>query len=830
MRRAVRGCAQAARLSEIVALAEWGRTVPPVSPTISWTAPLPTMTNVLVFLFLRLTLRSFDDARQTSLQQQVRLTHHVRNTKIVISEVGLNHGFIPWRACEHSSTGMMSPPTWIQSVLLSQNGTDTWSANSGLVTGVTGSQASIHGMGDRLCGHDGQRPIAVDAFGGRQPARMRPPMRSSIACLRCRKSKIKCENDSGSSPCEGCIKTGQQCIFQPPEGNPPLSKRNESPAVAQKDREGGSDRKRLKRIDEIAKSDAQKGTTYAKEVLSAQFLTEDMWDQLLDLYKLHFAEKLGRRLRSPSTTDVSPEFNLVLLGVLALTARFHVDLVKYLAPITNNQPGNVQSRPMQTQVDPSTASDYYAEILSMALGPIPTTASVERVQAMLMLGLYQWGQTRPETGVLGAWISIGGAIRLAQFLKLGLVDEPNESASARAGQDPSQVSHWIVEREVMRRTMFGCFVMDRMLACGKGRVTMIQREELCVQLPCSEEKFDLAIEAKTRMLPPRGCEQDERRGINDDSVLSRFICLVDIWADISRKSSNEPEGFWNESAEHVFRAAKDISALIEMCERKNCLPQSTLVLFGIWTAAFVGLYAHHFPQMDEKQHMGGEQILRNPNPLISLVDLRGAAAVAYSTLDKMSTSLKMASTYMSILLQRHRMPTKRVRESGSCRSLDDEMQGPRLGDIGANNSVDSERRQVNTTHHAPIVEAESQGAIFASETTSSFILINHTNNLILPAQAIHSVGVDGTPSEPWRYSDRPQAHLLQSPAQGADAPGSGRPSQAGVQDNKSMFTAPLTEDELRAHENQRIPWDVDTLMCGDYGVPRGHVRPQNTSE
>ncbi|KAH7031314.1 LOW QUALITY PROTEIN: uncharacterized protein B0I36DRAFT_374284 [Microdochium trichocladiopsis] len=781
---------------------------------------------------------------------------------------------------------------------------------------------------------------------------MRPPMRSSIACLRCRKSKIKCENNGGSSPCDGCIKTGKQCIFQPPEGNPPPPKRNEPPVVAKTDREGGSDRKRLKRIDEIAKSDGQKGTTYAEEVLSAPFLTEDVWDQVLDLYKLHFApelpflhlptmkEKLGRRFRSPGPTDVSPEFNLVLLGVLALTARFHVDLVKYLAHITNNQPGNVRSRPMQTQVDPSTASDYYAEILSMALGPIPKTASVERVQAMLMLGLYEWGQTRPKPGGLGAWMSIGGAIRLAQFLKLGLVDEPTESANARAGQDPSQESHLILEREVMRRTMFGCFVLDRMLACGKGRVTMIQREDLCIQLPCSEDKFDLAIEVNTGMLPSRGFEQDERREINDDSVLSRFIRLVDIWGDISRYSSDGgrltekhppwdsrttfyklnqrlqqfdaslpgtfkfsesnyrrhenhqassayillhvlrcislimlhreyipfvpirckgpegprdeptfprkeyewPQGFWNESAEHVFRAAKDIVELIEICERKNRLPQSTLVLFGIWTAAFVGLYAHHFPQMDEKQHMRGEQILRKTDSSIPMVYQHGPTAVAYNTLDKMSTWLKMASTYVSILLQmekyfvdikqefyRHeeqnrtdltetaRIATKRVRDGGSGGGLEEyELLRPQLKDFGALNPADSDRSRAN---RASSMGADSQGPIC-------------TPNLILPNPAEPGGVTNSAPSEAhpevWRYSDGSQARILQSPTHGGEMPGSGTAGQVGLHVNESMFADALTTDQLHAHENQRMHWDVDAWLCGDLGDLPGHFWPQNT--
>ncbi|KAJ1333336.1 DNA binding [Microdochium nivale] len=816
--------------------------------------------------------------------------------------------------------------------------------------------------------HDDRRPVMVGAFDSKKSTKMRPPMRSSIACLRCRKSKIKCENDGGSSPCDGCVKTQKQCIFQPPEGNPPPPKRVEPPAAAKQDRDGGSDRKRLKRIDEIAKSDGQKGITYAEEVLSAPFLTEDVWDQVLDLYKLHFApelpflhlptmkERLGCKFRSPGSVDESPEFNLVLLGVLALTARFHADLVKYLAHISNNQPGNVRSRPMQTQVDPSTASEYYAEILSMALGPIPKTASVERVQAMLMLGLYEWGQTRPKPGGLGAWMSIGGAIRLAQFLNLGLVDDATNPSGTANGRSPPAESHVVLEREIKRRTMFGCFVLDRMLSCGKGRVTMIQRENLLIQLPCSEDKFDLAIEVNTGMLPQSGVDEDERRDVTDDSVLSRFIRLVDLWGDISkytsaggrftekyppwdsrttfhqlsrrlqlfdaslpgafkfsesnyRKHENHqassayvllhvlrcislimlhreyipfvpirckgpegprdeptfpqkeydwPSGFWSESAECVFRAAKDIVELIEICERKNRLPQSTLVLFGIWTAAFIGLYAHHFPQMDEKQHMKGEQVARKAQPSTPQVYQQGPTAIAYNTLDKMSTWLKMASTYISILLQmdkyfvdikqefyKHedrnrtdlaetaRIATRRVRDGGSGGGLEEyEQMRPQFKEFGALNPADSDGSRCSTVDRATSLGAESQGPICTPKSTpSSFTAINHGHGLILPGPSDPTQQANGVYSdacrESWRHAEGPHARALQSPVQASGRSSSMTATQGGPQDNESIFPASLTTDELHAHENQRMHWDMDAWLCGDIDELPGHFWAPN---
>ncbi|KAI0152312.1 fungal-specific transcription factor domain-containing protein [Hypoxylon sp. NC0597] len=594
---------------------------------------------------------------------------------------------------------------------------------------------------------------------------MRPPMRSSIACTRCRKSKIKCENNGGTSPCDSCIKTGKECYFKLPDPVPP--KRSEPPTGVRQERDGGSDRKKLKKIDDLSKVDNQRASVYAEDVLSAPFLTEDLWEHVLDLYKLHFApelpflhlptmkEKLGRKFKT-SQPDSNSDLNLVLLGVLTLTARFHPDLVKYLAHICNNQPGNARTRPVQTQLDPAAASEYYADVLTMALGPLRTSmkvASVERVAAFLMLGLYEWSQTRPKTGGLGAWMYVGVAIRMAQYLGLGFGDIPdpgdsqakNSELQRRNSCHQSQVA---LDKEVRRRTMFSCFILDRMLACGKQRVSMIRPEDIQIQLPCSEDKFDLAMEVPTGFLRDRG-----RQGM-DDSVLSRFIQLVDIWGDISKFSSqggrlhqmewerppwtegstfyqlnkklagfdaelpgtftfsrsnyfkhenhqassvyvllhmlrfvclimlhreyipfvpvrcerpegpldkptfpkdkfgSPPEGFWISSAEQVFKAARGIVDLIEICQRKDKLPQSTIVLFAIWTASFCGLYAEHFPQMDTEKHMLNYDFEdTRQSESMSEVFRRGSVAFTYATLYKMSMWLKMASTYVALLRQ-----------------------------------------------------------------------------------------------------------------------------------------------------------------------------------
>lgn len=384
----------------------------------------------------------------------------------------------------------------------------------------------------------------------------RQPMRSSIACLRCRKSKIKCENDGGSSPCETCIKQGKDCKY--PEATPLPPKRAEPATSVKAERESGPDRKRLKKIEDVSRAEGQfSAAAHAEDILSAHYLTPKLWSEVFDIYRLHFAtelpflhiptlkEDMGAKFNA-NHKDVSPDTNLVLLGVLTLTARFHQDLVKYATHTASTQPGAAKSRPAQNKPDSSAASEFFAEALRKALGPLGTsmtTASVERVQAFLMLGLHEWSRSHPKMGGLGAWMYVGVAIRMAQALGLGFGDRmnPKSRAKTRRGSNgsSSRVSlpqpELMIAKEIKRRTMFSCLILDRLLSCGKERVSTIRSEDLQIQLPCNEWAFDLSKDVRTGFL--KGPQDDQGpRDVEDDSVLSRFVRLVDLWGEISNFS------------------------------------------------------------------------------------------------------------------------------------------------------------------------------------------------------------------------------------------------------------------------------------------------------
>ncbi|KAF4979753.1 hypothetical protein FZEAL_4110 [Fusarium zealandicum] len=383
---------------------------------------------------------------------------------------------------------------------------------------------------------------------GKKTSKLKQPMRSSIACLRCRRSKIKCDNDGGYSPCDTCIKGGHQCQYPETTILPP--KRAEPSTSNKQLKDGSHERKRPRKTDEGVGLDSEKSVAYAEEILTYPFLTTELWDQLLGIYKQNYATELSfihmptlkdkMSRRQGQNHEHSSELNLVLLGVLTLTARFHPDLVKYVAHLASSQGGNVRPRTLQSKPDPVAASEYFANALTTALGPLRTALSVitvERIQAFLMLGLFEWSHRHVFHGS-GAWMYIGVAIRMAELLKLGLDDQLGKALEGRsvAPYDSRRKSSEIgIVRESRRRTMYSCLVLDRLMACGSDRSMSIPVESIRIQLPCSEMAFDLALDVQTGFLKPP--EESSLRQINDDSTLSRFIQLMEIWGDITRYSS-----------------------------------------------------------------------------------------------------------------------------------------------------------------------------------------------------------------------------------------------------------------------------------------------------
>lgn len=70
--------------------------------------------------------------------------------------------------------------------------------------------------------------------------------------------------------------------------------------------------------------------------------------------------------------------------------------------------------------------------------------------------------------------------------------------------------------------------------------------------------------------------------------------------------ANTPDGFWRDSARELFRAARQMIDLAVTCQERGALVENPLIGFAIYNAAFVGIYATHFPHMDQEGVLGAK--------------------------------------------------------------------------------------------------------------------------------------------------------------------------------------------------------------------------------
>lgn len=580
--------------------------------------------------------------------------------------------------------------------------------------------------------------------------------------------------------------------------------------------------------------------------------------------------------RDPSTSpgDIE-EGRVLLLGVLTLTARFHPGLVAHHSP---------------NQDDPLAASEYYATALAAAFGPTIrniSNSSLENIQALLMLGLYDWGQTRG----MSSWLYVGLAIRLAFPMGLAFEDDPNKLLPQdsvgrhRNGTKTSATPREdAIEKEVRRRTLWSCFIMDRMLGAGKERPTMINVDLLRVQLPCSDDQFLFVHDVKTGFLNSHWLDgtavQHELTSVNDDGVLSRYIRLVDIFGRLSewsyaggrrtetlppwdpstnffklRRQLDEfhealpssltfteanlsahiekrnattyssmhtlyslclivlhreylpfiplrcerpsgpldsptfppskfdvPEGFWEDSAERIMRASRDIIEIVRTCQESNALPESPQIGFAVWQAAFVCLYAAWFPQMDTTYVLVGR------DAILPADKNRGFAGIARKMLEGMVPRLKMVKVYLRTIdkmhayfdqthrgyfitykktfpgggLEVYKNYERELKEFGELKDIDQSAISE-----GSDTAADQIRSRASTNDIPGSSNGDTmQGIESASRPNASWAPINHTVNA--PAASSPSIEADTKSYNQYPFGPGPAYH--HSPNVSSNAP------------------------------------------------------------
>ncbi|KAL0764113.1 hypothetical protein CaCOL14_013440 [Colletotrichum acutatum] len=211
------------------------------------------------------------------------------------------------------------------------------------------------------------------------------------------------------------------------------------------------------------------------------------------------------------------------------------------------------------------ASEYFSNALTKALGELEsalTSATVVRVQAFLMLGLYKWSQ---PNGGLAAWIVEGG--------------RPEESLPP--WNQESTFDQLCKRVDDFYKHLPEDFTWSSANFWGHNDSVYISLHMLGA--PCK-------IILHRECIPFIAIKCSKPTGPLGEFVSNTRTVL---------------ESFWERSAEQVFKAGREIIDLVSLC--RDRLPHSSLVMFAIWQAASVETYSWHCPRMDTQSRMASKR-------------------------------------------------------------------------------------------------------------------------------------------------------------------------------------------------------------------------------
>ena len=118
--------------------------------------------------------------------------------------------------------------------------------------------------------------------------------------------------------------------------------------------------------------------------------------------------------------------------------------------------------------------------------------NITMITVLLLLGLHEFGTCHGGR----SWMFAGMAERMAYALQLHR--ELDHDPLGTRNDKKSELS--FTDREIRRRTMWACFMMDRFTASGTERPMSADEESIKVQLPIKEAYFQMDIPGSTENL------------------------------------------------------------------------------------------------------------------------------------------------------------------------------------------------------------------------------------------------------------------------------------------------------------------------------------------
>ncbi|KAL1835559.1 hypothetical protein VTJ49DRAFT_6458 [Mycothermus thermophilus] len=169
---------------------------------------------------------------------------------------------------------------------------------------------------------------------------------------------------------------------------------------------------------------------------------------------------------------------------------------------------------------------------------------------LLILGLHEFGTCHGGR----SWALGGQAIRMAFALQLhkDLEHDPQRTP------DKTQLS--FIDREIRRRTMWACFLMDRFNSSGTDRPTFIREETLKIPLPIKEKNFQFDLPGPTETLSGQVLEpvpEDQPNLARENmGVAAWMIKAIALWGRIISYLNQggkelDPHPMWSPESEYA---------------------------------------------------------------------------------------------------------------------------------------------------------------------------------------------------------------------------------------------------------------------------------------
>ncbi|KZM24534.1 uncharacterized protein EKO05_0008692 [Ascochyta rabiei] len=427
--------------------------------------------------------------------------------------------------------------------------------------------------------------------------------RLPLACIACRRKKIRC---SGEKPaCKHCVRSRIPCVYKvttrkaaprtdymamldkrlkrmedrvikliPKESLPSVANVGRSvvkPAIPGAPPKTPATKKRAaeeafgNELDEWARSkgrdtEATAMASTSKESDENKLLTEgadslpskEIQEHLAEVYFDYVYGQSYPLLHKPSfmrrlnTGKVPP---VLILAMCAISARFS----------THPQ---LRTEPCFLRGD-----DWAQKAREIALKRYDSP-NITILIVYLLLGLHEFGTCQGGR----SWMFGGMAQRMAYALQLHKENEYDPLVN-----DPEKKPLSATDREIRRRTMWSCFLMDRFNSSGTDRPLFVHEQYIEVQLPIKEHLYVHEIHAPTENLegvvpnplpPDSGHLANPRENMGVTAYTVRLVC---VWGKLIKYinlggKEREPKPMW--SPDSTFHAIKK-----EAMEFKDSLPE-----------------------------------------------------------------------------------------------------------------------------------------------------------------------------------------------------------------------------------------------------------------